>query len=943
MVRQVNEDPLEVASALEEAYTKGRFRAHLQQVFSLGDEATVTHGQIVKLPLNSIITLNYDDGLSTSYVKEFSRMPHIIKSDDTYELSRWQHGQNHIGSKILIIHWHGNVISPDRMVLTADDYNRFYGKPENAQFIAEIWRSKNVLGIGFGFKDPFLTRIAETVLRDSAGGNSHFALIGYSGNDELPIMARRNFAKKFRLTPIFYKVEASQDGGEDHSALNRILDYLIGTIPDGRDGSPTEDMSTDSESHAVVDGSPSTAARQDFEKSLLVGSNDRMLYVEPRLEMQAVSGELSEGIRTTKVTVQDIVKSGSTYAISAPFEFGGTTLARRIAYEIIADGRSAVFADAREVPAYKAKLLSFPNFKRTDSTSRTLVLDNVSPASHERMLKEVTGLGSFDRYIFVLRGASGEGRELLDLELKLDITPVSLGHLHREDIRSLASQLYDTFDADMIASAVEKTYNDLLDLCIPLTPSNVIMYLSVIYKEGSFIALNRLHIMDRYIRDLLQRPSDAYRDSFNVDNKIDLLSSFVFYLFKKASSTFSQEDWNGFCNQEMERSLSKFDKDSLLLDLVESRLILKSGLSYMFKYKLFYSYLLGRFVGERPDMLPDFIAQEHHLAVDSLVETIAGTSKDNTLLVTSLVERLERSIADFDKQYRTGDLDPYSELEWALTENEEERVWRPVAERLASGPASGSEVDKVKRSILAEQRTADQSIIVREFTKIERSVSYNQVMLSNAIRESTTLDGALKVRSALAIFAAYKLVMQIGFFFSPIISTRHFFVWNNVAFVNNLMSSFDEEKSAGERAAMVAMAIPPAVIERAVAEVGSKKLGEVYKFIKTNCDLEGFELLLIYSLVIRSKPEGWEAVASDLVEKLDRRALYLRYFLWETMKQFREDVNSGYDRSALKRLVATIQAKRRLKKDRPTSRAIAGVLQTLEGKRYFDPKDESII
>ncbi|MCW1985157.1 UNVERIFIED_ORG: hypothetical protein M2348_000889 [Sphingomonas sp. R1F5B] len=939
MLGQLDEDPLELASALEESYTKGKFRAHLQNIFSLEGKSTITHEQVVKLPIESIITLNYDDGLSTAYVRHFSRMPSIIKSDDTYELSRWQHGQSYAGKKMSIIHWHGNVSSPDRIVITADDYNKFYGKPENSQFIAEVWRTKNVLGIGFGFRDPFFTRIAESVLRDSSSGNSHFALIGYSGDDRLPIIARRNFAKKYRLSPIFYKIDINADGSEDHSALNRIMAYLIGTIPAGDHTSPIEgNMSDAAQGNVIVDRSPVATARHDFEKSLLVGSNDRMLYVEPRLELQVMSPDLPERTTSTRITVRDIVTSAASYAIFAPSEHGGTTLARRLAYEIITDGREAIFSDAREMPAYKAKLLAMAMFKNTSNDPRTLIIDNISFSNHERLLKEVIGIGSFQRYIFLFRGGMGEGRELIDIEFGVDLVPIKLCHLQREDIRSLASQLYDTFDGDMISSAVEKTYKDLLDLCIPLTPSNIIMYLSVIYREGSFIALNRIQIMDKYIRDLLQQPSDAYRDAFNVDNKIDLLSSFVFHIFLQGNSTFNHTIWDKFCNDEMKRSLSKFDKDRLLDDLLDSRLIVKIGSLYMFKYKLFYSYLLGRHVGDRPDILQNFISAEHHLTVDSLVETIAGTSKDNTLLVTSLVERLEKSIAEFEGQYRIGDLDPYNELNWELAEDEEERVWRPVADRLANGPASDSEVDKVKRSIMAEQRTDNQAVIVREFTKIERSISYNQDILISAIRESSTLDGSLKVRSTKAIFLAYKIVMQIGFLFSPIIATRAFFSWNNVTFVNNILEHLNEEKSAEEKAAIVAMTIPPAVTDRAVVEMGSRKLGEVYKFMQYNGKPKGFDLLLLYSLIIRSKPEKWEAVARDIIETIERRSLYLRYLLSETMKQFREDVNSGYDRSALKRLVATIQAKRGLNKDRPTSRAIAGVLQTLEKKKYFDSK-----
>ena len=941
---QIDDDPLELASTLEELYTKERFRSNLQTVFGLNEKSTETQDKVIVLPFETIITLNYDDGLSTAYVRKYQRIPVIIKPDDTYELVRWQQGQAHNAGQLPIIHWHGNISAPDKIVLTADDYNKFYSKPEISNFISDLWKTRSLLAIGFGFKDPFLVRLAEGILRTLPAGNSHYALIGHSGEGVVSGYMRRQFARKFRLTPIFYQIKTDDEGGEDHSALTVLLEYLKYTCDQKAAlavaNSEVSAPERTSSSGTVLDDAPLSKAKSEFEKHLLVGTSEQLLYVEPRLYAppSITDDFLDEASR--RVTVDSLVRSDCSFAIMSPYEHGGTTLGRRLVYDILSRGEEAHFADARELPFYKAKLQALDMFrKRTPGRSRTLVLDQVSAAVHERLLKEIIGLKSFDRIILISRGTSAGASDITDLDLAVDFIPLTLSQLQREDIRTLATVLYNTFDADMVSAAVEKTYNDLLDLCIPLTPSNVIMYLSVIYREGSFIALNRIQIMDRYIRDLLQRPSDVYRDSFNVDNKIELLSGFVYWLFGRNSSTFTGSEWRTFCKAEMERSLSYFDMETLLADLVANRVIIAAGSIYIFRYKLFYSYLLGRYVGERPELLPSFIENEHHLAVDSLVETIAGTSKDNTLLVTSLTERLEESIRAFDEQYQIGELDPYQELEWSLDEDEESKVWQPIAESLAQGPAQDSEVDRVKRSIVAEQRTADQAVIVREFNRIERSISYNQSMLMTAIRESPTLGGALKIRATQNIFRAYELVMQIGFSFAPIIATRRYFVWNNIAFVNK-MNFTDEQLAKPEwTASVIAGAIPRAVTDRAVTEIGSKKLGEVYKHMSVNLNPIGFELLLLYSLIIRSKPQGWEAQARAIVGRVDRRALYLRYMLGETMKQFRHEVNSNADRAALKKLVATVQAKRGLKKVNPSSKAISGVLKKLEDRLYFDPKD----
>jgi hypothetical protein len=935
---QIVEDPLELANTLEDLYTKPRFRSRIAGTFHLDNCATPAQELIVGLPFDSVVTLNYDDGLSTAFVQAKSRLPLIIRNDDTYELAKWQQGAHKSSPQLPIIHWHGNISSPDKIILTADDYNSFYSRPENTAIIAELWRSRSLLAIGFGFKDPFLTRIAESILRGISAGNSHFALIGHHETGEISAFVRKQFSRKYRLTPIFYPIKANSDGSEDHSALTELLQHLTnevngpppaGATADPGDGSASADPAQD----------PTATAKTEFEKSLLVGSSEQTLYVEPRLYYPETLGNDDDGQEDEdgrRVAVTEVVSSAKNFIISSPFEHGASTLGRRIVYECILSGNEAVILDAGDLPDYKAKLMNVEAFKRRDGfKSRVLVLDNVNVGVHEKLLKEIVGLKTFDKYILLCKRFGEDGSNLSDIGLDVDFEPLTLAQMRREDIRTLANQLYDTYDSDMVAAAVEKTYTDLLDLCIPLTPSNIIMYISVIYREGSFVALNRLQIMDRYIRDLLQRPSDAYKDAFNIDNKIDLLSHFVFTLFNRHHSTFSRKDWDEFCDGEMARSLSFFDKTELLSDLVNSRIVIYADSLYIFRYRLFYSYLLGRYIGERPELIPSFVDDERHLAVDSLVETIAGTSKDNTYLVTSLIERLEKSISDFEATYKTAGLDPYAELEWALTDDEEEKVWKPVTERLANGPASDTEVDKVKRSILAEQKTDNQIVILRDFNKIESYVSFNQIMTITALRESANLDGALKVRASNAIFSAYQLVMRVGFLFSPIIATRRFFVWNNVAFLNDLTFSAEEQSDPMRRAGKVAGAIPYAIIDRAIGEMGSKKLGHVYKHIIQTSEPVGFEQLLLYSLLIRSKPDGWETEARLLITKLERRALYLRYMLNVTMQQFREEVNTNADRSALKRLVATVQAKRRLNKDKPTAKAVAGVLQKLENTSFF--------
>lgn len=932
---QIEADPLEVASAVEEAFTAKRFRAMLAATFDAPDVCTATHELVMALPALAFVTLNYDPGLSNAFVKRFRAMPEIIKPQDTFQLTRWRQAEGAANRPGAIIHWHGVASAPNDIVFTADDYDRLYGDAQTVAFLQELWRNHQILVVGFGFADPFLTRVVEQTLRNQESDNRHFAFIGYRGSEPMTTIGRRTFARKYRLTPIFYRVVVDPvTGAEDHSELTALLALLQegGSAPPAASGPPAEADAPTALSTAADD-----AARREFERDLLVAPSGKQLYVEPRLYKPAAGADEDGEIPLDPVDMQEIVDSSRSVVISAPHEYGLTSLARRLAYEFGRTGRKVHVRDATQLPEYRAKLEKDSAFAPSGANPEgVLILDNFSFQDNERLLKEVLGLKRFAR-IVIMAKASDSATQIEDARIDGDFDTVLLSHIERSDIRTLASQMYGTSDVDLISGAVEKVYNDLLDLCIPLTPANVVMYLSVIFKEGDFIPLSRLQIIDRYVRELLRRPSDPYRDSFNVDNKLDVVSLFVHSLYRRGEVSFTQSDWNQFCRAYMKDALVSFDEAGLLSDLSASRVLGRAGSSYFFKYKLFYSFFLGRYVANRPAELKEFLSTNEHMKVESLVEVISGLSADNTGLIEDLCAKLEAALAAFQEQYALGEFDPYLNLEWKAS-TEEGKIWNKVSKDLAEGPADTAEVDKVKRSILAERRTEDQAVVIQNFSALEKSITHNQYELIAAINNAVDISGQLKTRAVKAILDAYLVAFQVGVLFSPIIASRKYFVWNGLGFVNRLDYSEEEAADPDRRIGVVLGALPRSMADRAAQEMGSKKLGQVYAHLAETDQLAGFRRLLNYALVLRSKPVDWVRTTERVIGKTDAKAMYLRFMLSIALGQFHEDVNTNAERGLLKRVVAMIQSKRELKKGNPSNKLVSSVVKRLDEISFFGKK-----
>ncbi|RYF13187.1 MAG: hypothetical protein EOO77_16000, partial [Oxalobacteraceae bacterium] len=337
--QQVHDDPLELASTLEEAFTPAKFRSIVGGKFRLEGKCTEGHELIVQLTLNGIITLNYDDGLSTAYVRHRQMMPSIIRADDRFELQRWATDHSDAGGRCPIIHWHGNTGAPDRMVLTADDYDRHYATGENRAFIEELWRGQRLFVIGFGFRDPILTRLAESVIRSSPADNQHIALVGRHDPNPMTPLLRRQFAKKFRVDPVFYQVTVDESGREDHSAMTRLLTAVLSQPATPK---PATDRS---DARVVTVESPSAAAEKELKDGLFVGPNGQTLYVEPKLVGRIVDTKTEEPIEIV-YSVKEFVAQFQNTIITAPIEAGSTTLARRLVLEFMTGGSVAVLREA---------------------------------------------------------------------------------------------------------------------------------------------------------------------------------------------------------------------------------------------------------------------------------------------------------------------------------------------------------------------------------------------------------------------------------------------------------------------------------------------------------------------------------------------------------------------------------------------------------------------
>ncbi|ARO57156.1 hypothetical protein B2G69_25330 [Methylorubrum zatmanii] len=880
------------------------------------------------------MTLNYDNGLEIAFAANYSKYVQGITARQENEVNDWLRRTLDDGIAP-ILHWHGVANDADSIILSGSDYVNFYDKlPSNKDNIRKIFGTSSVLMIGFGFSDPFIVRELNSLMQAVNSSNVHYAIIGIPDNRNISIpLERRRYSTKYKMEPIFYPVSFNQ-GYPDHSALVDILRYIAEQCPRPN---PKSGVVAASNS-AVVRAEPASSYR-----SSLFTIGDSQIYCEPNLWSIAVDD--NDKIEKS-VGIENIIAEKSHCSITSLHEYGLSNLGRRLASELTVAGKKLIFREADLVPKYRKAFQADREISQFAAEDEFIfIIDNFSAIDHQRTVREISSAFGNARMIILQKERYSE--TATELMTSLSFRSYSLRGFTRSNIRSVINTIAPTYNSDDTSYIVDKVYADLIQLCIPLTPSNVIMYASVLCKDGSFSPVSRLHIVDRFISEALRRASDAYADTFNTINKIDLLAAFCYDLFEKNVPDFQHSHWVNFCDEYKKRNLVEFDASEIMADLVNGRVVLRDSSIYFFRYRMFFSYFVGRHISASPSLLLECLAENRHLEIDGLVEVLCGTLPDASIVLDDLTGKLEESFDKFYRDYPIQDLDFHAGQRWEI-KKEEKIFWDRVSDRLANGPASTQELDVLKTSIHAERRTADQKVSIIKFIASEKSVAVHHHHLMTALENTKHASAASKKAATMAVIKGTVLVYEVATVFVPLIAEKKYVSWNGFTYINLIEdnvgaeSALDVTEERERMCNLVAYSLPTSIGHNAADQYGSRKLGQVFlSLMEKREDYSPIKQFILFALLLRSKPTGWLHQAKKYVTTTDRYDLYLKHMLTIGMRQFRSEINTEAERRDLRELMASMRLRRDANLKKPSSSQIKDAIGKLEEHGYWDEAVEA--
>jgi len=668
-----------------------------------------------------------------------------------------------------------------------------------------------------------------------------------------------------------------------------------------------------------------------WQNNLFVAPSGKPIFTEPRLSKMPQSSAIEFDEERDTVSIGALLSCEKSYIIETRSEYGGSTLLGRLATEIKLRGGHAFVGDARHLPNYKKKLREeIVGSHNYGESGITVLLDNVDIERDRKLIAELGQIVEVKRVIVVStnRGLVPTST-FTTKESGLNFEELHLWTLSRSQVRELAESFFDTDDQELTSSVTQKVYDDLLGLCIPLTPSNVVMYMKILFVDGSFIPLNRVDILQKFLLDSLRKPSDSYTGSFNYKNKIDLIADFAKFLYRQKRGSFTTREWIEYCDNFKSRTLLGFNSTNVLDEIIDAKIFSRSGENIFFKYGFFYSFALGLALNDDNSALEDFLRDKNYTSVADVLDVITALKPNDDRIIDALCDDLKETLENFEREVIDKQFDPLQKALWAVSEKEEEQTWQPITKAISEGPEEPQKIDRLKSSYMAEARTADQKIEIKKFLKLEFSLIIIKQNLMEVLKNVNDVGRDKKVRAYEGLLWSELSAFQVGTLFAPELAKSNFYRWGAMAFIDFDKAAKDLDPHSSEAFSEVVLSLARAVSRKTRQTLGFQKLGGIFAERALRTKTIGFLELLNFYHIIGARGDGWEDPAEQLLEKVEPGSMYLWMMMRGVMDELQHDVVRLSDRTKLKRLIAYTRAKRSYVVQRPSEKQISQLVEKM--------------
>lgn len=210
-----------VAEEIREQLSNTLFETFMRQIFQdSSKKITDVHRILTKLPVNYILTTNYDILLEDAYLN-YSKLP-VAKytQEDIVNIANFKTNSNSRS----IVKLHGDIERIETLILGKKGYReQIYNNKVIKYFLNAIFMVKTLLFVGASLRDPDILLILEELQVYLKGyGNIHYALMN---SKEIGNIEKKSLLENYNIQVITY--DATKGHPEIYEILQSIYDNVL--------------------------------------------------------------------------------------------------------------------------------------------------------------------------------------------------------------------------------------------------------------------------------------------------------------------------------------------------------------------------------------------------------------------------------------------------------------------------------------------------------------------------------------------------------------------------------------------------------------------------------------------------------------------------------------------------------------------------------------------
>ncbi len=316
------------------------------------------HRSFVSLPFRHFLTTNYDPVIEEAYRAVRGKRLSAILVDDECRAFLPRMGLHE--TEPHCIHLHGSTARPDDVILTLDDYNRFYQQEQTKFLLNTICTFHTVVFIGFSFSDLDLMGRFRDLANLLGGSEARHAAILESPDIEKLEARRIELNDLYQVEPIFYSPR------DAHAQLAPLVAQLVVDVQRAREAH-SRDLSVGLTEGLIDDLLPPDVAEKVRHRlSVAILAGGLQIPIANVAAGEHVRGSLDEEIDAIHQFTQRGLPDVAIQRYEAILNRPGMDLSGRLKYRLHANIGNALYNKGDSVRASEAYLraISFWNESR---------------------------------------------------------------------------------------------------------------------------------------------------------------------------------------------------------------------------------------------------------------------------------------------------------------------------------------------------------------------------------------------------------------------------------------------------------------------------------------------------------------------------------------------------------------------------------------------------